>query len=168
MQDVWTLHLLLHSDREPIPDVPAVYFVQPTQENLSAIARDCSRHLYLRSHLHFSTRLERPVMEEFARLVVNTGGLDNIASVHDQFVEFACLENRLFTLNVDQSYVLYNNPGATENDMEMAMNGIAGGLFSVVATLGSVPVIRCPRVSICFIIFHLYLLWYNGASHFAI
>ncbi|KAL3823006.1 hypothetical protein ACHAXA_008146 [Cyclostephanos tholiformis] len=140
-----TLHLLLHSDREPIPDVPAVYFVQPTQENLSVIARDCSRRLYLRSHLHFSTRMERPVMEEFARLVVNTGGLDAIASVHDQFVDFACLENRLFTLNVEGSYVIYNDPGATEEDMEMAMNGIAGGLFSVVATLGSVPVIRCPR-----------------------
>jgi len=143
-----TLHLLLHSDREAIPDVPAVYFVQPTQENLSLIARDCSKHLYQCTHLHFSTRMERPVMEEFARLVVNTGGLDNIASVHDQFVEFACMENRLFTLNVTNSYVLYNNPGATENDMELAMNGIANGLFSVVATLGSVPVIRCPRVSI--------------------
>lgn len=84
-------------------------------------------------------------MEEFARLVVNTGGLDNVASVHDQFVEFACLENRLFSLNVPESYVLYNNPGANGEDMERAMNGIAGGLFSVVATLGSVPVIRCPR-----------------------
>ncbi len=143
-----TLHLLLHSDREPIPDVPAIYFVQPTPENLSAIARDCSKHLYQRAHLHFSTRIERPVMEEFARLVVNTGGLDNITSVHDQFVEFACLENRLFSLNVAESYVLYNNPGANEQDMEMAMNGIAGGLFSVVATLGCVPVIRCPRVSV--------------------
>jgi len=142
-----TLHLLLHSDREPIPDVPAVYFVRPTQENLSIIARDCSRRLYLRSHLHFSTRMERPVMEEFARLVVNTGGLDAVASVHDQFVEFACLEDRLFTLNVEGSYVAYNDPGATEGDMEMAMNGIAAGLFSVVATMGSVPVIRCPRVS---------------------
>mmetsp|Transcript_45365 Transcript_45365/g.95190 ORF Transcript_45365/g.95190 Transcript_45365/m.95190 type:complete len:560 (-) Transcript_45365:55-1734(-) len=89
--------------------------------------------------------MERPVMEEFARLVVNTGGLDSIASVHDQFVEFACLEERLFSLNVPSSYVLYNNPGATEADMDAAMNGIAGGLFSVVATMGSVPVIRCPR-----------------------
>merc|ERR1719203_2248782 len=86
-------------------------------------------------------------MEEFARLVVNTAGLDSIASVHDQFVEFACLEERLFSLNVPGSYVRYNDPGATEADMEEAMNGIAAGLFSVVATLGSVPVIRCPRVS---------------------
>ena len=158
-----TLHLLLHSDRESIPDVPAVYFVRPTQENLAIIARDCSKHLYQRSHLHFSTRMERPVMEEFARLVVNTGGLDSIASIHDQFVEFACLENRLFTLNVEDSYVVYNDPGATESDMEMAMNGIAGGLFSVVATLGSVPVIRCPRVRrsislLCSVIFACFLL----------
>lgn len=140
-----TLHLLLHADREPIPDVPAVYFVRPTPENLSAIARDCARRLYLRAHLHFSTRLERPAMEEFARLVVNTAGLQGIASVHDQFVEFACLEARLFSLNVPRSYVRYNDPGATAADMEAAMNGIAAGLFSVVATLGSVPVIRCPR-----------------------
>jgi len=140
-----TLHLLLNSDREPIPDVPAVYFVQPTQENLSIIARDCSRNLYERAHLHFSTRIERPVMEEFARLVVNTGGLSSVASVHDQFVDFVCLENNLFSLNVPQSYCVYNNPGATERDMELAMGNIATGLFSVVATLGCVPVIRCPR-----------------------
>ena len=106
-------------------------------------------------------------MEEFARLVVNTGGLDSIASVHDQFVEFACLENRLFTLNVAQSYVLYNNAGATEGDMDRAMNGIAGGLFSVVATLGCVPVIRCPRVSSLLLdIVILYL--YNEAILFVV
>ena len=140
-----TLHLLLHSDREPIPDVPAVYFVRPTPENLAAIARDCARRLYLRAHLHFSTRLARPAMEEFARLVVNTAGLDRVASLHDQFVEFACLEARLFSLNVPRSYVRYNDPGSTEADMEAAMNGIAAGLFSVVATLGTVPVIRSPK-----------------------
>ena len=84
-------------------------------------------------------------MEEFARLVVNTGGLSAVASVHDQFVDFVCLENNLFSLNVPQSYCVYNNPGATEQDMELAMGNIATGLFSVVATLGCVPVIRCPR-----------------------
>ncbi len=56
-----------------IPDVSAVYFIQPPQENLSVIARDCSCWMYLRSHLHFSTQPERPVMEEFL-LIVNTGG----------------------------------------------------------------------------------------------
>ncbi|KAL7548286.1 hypothetical protein ACHAWF_011575 [Thalassiosira exigua] len=140
-----TLHLLLHSDREPIPDVPAVYFVRPTPDNLSAIARDCARHLYESAHLHFSSRLDRTSMEDFARLVVNTGGLDAVAGVHDRFVEFACPEERLFTLNANESYVIYNDPGATEEGMGRAMDEVAGGLFGVVATLGTVPVIRCPR-----------------------
>ncbi|KAI2570846.1 sec1 family domain containing 1 [Homo sapiens] len=34
-----TLHLLLHSDRDPIPDVPAVYFVMPTEENIDRMCQ---------------------------------------------------------------------------------------------------------------------------------
>ena len=30
-----TLHLLLENDRQPIPDVPAVYFVAPTEDNVT-------------------------------------------------------------------------------------------------------------------------------------
>lgn len=30
---------LLHSDRDPIPDVPAVYFVMPTEENIDRICQ---------------------------------------------------------------------------------------------------------------------------------
>uniref|UniRef100_A0A8C9FUU0 Uncharacterized protein n=1 Tax=Pavo cristatus TaxID=9049 RepID=A0A8C9FUU0_PAVCR len=31
--------LLLHSDRDPIPDVPAVYFVMPTEENIDRMCQ---------------------------------------------------------------------------------------------------------------------------------
>eukprot|EP00128_Syssomonas_multiformis_P011689 Colp12_sorted_trinity150504_noHs@11408 len=41
-----TLYLLLHSDRDPIPDVPAVYFVLPTPENVKRICQDCKNRLY--------------------------------------------------------------------------------------------------------------------------
>lgn len=30
---------LLHSDRDPIPDVPAIYFVMPTEENIDRICQ---------------------------------------------------------------------------------------------------------------------------------
>lgn len=141
-----TLHLLLNAEREPIPDVPAIYFCRPTKENLAIIAQDCAKGLYARSHLNFVTKLDRSLMEEFAKLVVQSGSLETIASVHDQYLDFACLENRLFSLHKLNSYVTYNGSGATEEMMEQAMTDIAYGLFSVVATLGQVPVIRCPKV----------------------
>ena len=141
-----TLHLLLHAEREPIPDVPAVYFCRPTKENLAIIAQDCAKGLYARSYLNFVTKLDRSLMEEFAKLVVQSGSLETIASVHDQYLDFVCLENRLFSLHKLNSYVTYNGSGATEELMEQAMTDIAYGLFSVVATLGQIPVIRCPKV----------------------
>uniref|UniRef100_A0A6Q2WTW9 Sec1 family domain containing 1 n=1 Tax=Esox lucius TaxID=8010 RepID=A0A6Q2WTW9_ESOLU len=40
-----TLHLLLHSDRDPIPDVPAIYFVMPTEENIDRICQVFDQYL---------------------------------------------------------------------------------------------------------------------------
>jgi len=142
-----TLHLLLNSEREPIPDVPAIYFCRPTKENLAIIAQDCAKGLYGRTHLNFVTKLDRELMEEFAKLVVQSGSLDTIASVHDQYLDYVCLEQHLFSLKKENSYVMYNGSGATDQMMEQAMTDIAYGLFSVVASLGQIPVIRCPSVS---------------------
>ena len=86
-------------------------------------------------------------MEEFAKLVVQTGSLETIASVHDQYLDFVCLERNLFSLSKADSYALYNGSGATEQMMEQFMTEIAYGLFSVVASMASVPIIRCPHVS---------------------
>jgi len=141
-----TLHLLLNSDREPIPDVPAVYFCRPTKENLTIIAQDCAKGLYARAHLNFVTKLDRALMEEFAKMVVQTGTLDIIASVHDQYLDYVCLEKRLFSLHKVDSYATYNSSGTSEAVVEQAMTDIAYGLFSVVATLGQIPIIRAPRV----------------------
>jgi hypothetical protein len=142
-----TLHLLLNSEREPIPDVPAIYFCRPTRENLALIAQDCSKGLYGRAHLNFVTKLDRSYMEEFAKLVVQTGSLETIASVHDQYLDFVCLERNLFSLYKPDSYVLYNGSSVTEQMIDQYMTEIAYGLFSAVASMGQIPIIRCPHVS---------------------
>ncbi len=141
-----TLHLLLNSEREPIPDVPAVYFCRPTKENLSIIAQDCAKKLYGRCHLNFVTKLDRQLMEDFAKLVVQSGSLDTIAGIHDQYLDFVCLEQQLFSLAQKDSYALINGSGVNEQMIEEAMTNIAYGLFSVIATQGKVPIIRCPKV----------------------
>lgn len=140
-----TLHLLINSEREPIPDVPVVYFVAPTKENLAIIAKDCANKLYGRAYINLVTKLDRSLMEEFASLVVQSGSLNSIASIHDQYLDYVCLERRLFTLNKPNSYAIYNKTDATQESIESYMTSIAHGLFSVVATMGSIPIIRCPK-----------------------
>ena len=41
-----TLHLLLHSSRDSIPDAPAVYFCLPSDENIQRMCQDMNSQLY--------------------------------------------------------------------------------------------------------------------------
>lgn len=41
-----TLHLNINSERSQVEDVPAVYFVEPTEANIAKIAEDLSKNLY--------------------------------------------------------------------------------------------------------------------------
>ena len=90
-----TLHLMISSEREPIPDVPAIYFVEPSRSNLQIIASDCAKGLYGTVYLNFVTKLERPLMKEFAKLIVQSNSLSNIASIHDLYLDYICLERFL-------------------------------------------------------------------------
>lgn len=146
-----TLHLNISSHREPIPDVPAIYFVEPTRHNLQLIAQDIAKDYYQSVHLNFSTKLDRSLMEEFAKLVVETNSLHKIASVHDQYLDFVSLEQNLFQLanpSMKESYVVLNggsSVASSDEGMERYMDEISYGLLSVVGALGVVPIIRCPK-----------------------
>lgn len=37
--------LQLHSEREAIPDAPAVYFIRPTEANVKRVAEDCAKQV---------------------------------------------------------------------------------------------------------------------------
>jgi hypothetical protein len=141
-----TLHLLLSADREAIPDVPAVYFCRPTAANLARIAQDAANNLYPAGmYLNFCPKLERADMEQLAKLVVQTQSLQRIASLHDQYVSYVCLENTLFSLQQQNSYQIINSHTTTETQMQALLQDTAHGLLSVIASAGVLPIIRCPR-----------------------
>ncbi|KAF9515531.1 hypothetical protein BS47DRAFT_1293696 [Hydnum rufescens UP504] len=158
-----TLHVQLQSVRPPLPDVPAVYLVAPTIPNVRRIANDLSLSLYESYHLNFTSPLPRAVLEELATLVAKDGTGDLIANVLDQYLEFLAPSPSLFSLvprefsrplhpagqpmdPEDQvSYRLLNSPKSSEHEIEMEVERIAAGLFSVIVTQGRVPYIRAPR-----------------------
>lgn len=76
-----TLYMQLHSERQPISDVPAVYFVEPTPDNVARIIRDVNEQLYDSFYLNFTTSLPRSLLEELAYNTVPSGGPSRIAKV---------------------------------------------------------------------------------------
>ncbi|CAF1706586.1 SEC1 family transport protein SLY1-like [Brassica napus] len=139
-----TLYFLIDKDRKTVRDVPAVYFVQPTQSNIHRIISDASEALYDTFHLNFSSSIPRPLLEDLASGTLKSGSVEKVSKVYDQYLEFVTLEDNLFSLAQQNTYVQLNDPKAVEKDIEAIIERVVNGLFCVLVTLGVVPVIRCP------------------------
>ncbi|XP_057966342.1 SEC1 family transport protein SLY1 [Malania oleifera] len=140
-----TLYFLIDKDRKPVHDVPAVYFVRPSPQNVQRIIADASKSLYDSFHLNFSSSIPRSLLEDLASGTLGSDSVHRISKVHDQYLEFVTLEDNLFSLAQNNIYVQLNDPSAGDREIEEIIERIVSGLFCVLATLAVVPVIRCPR-----------------------
>lgn len=144
-----TLHMLLHSDRDPIPEVPAIYFVAPTDENIMRIAQDFRNELYDQYYLNFVSPVSRQHLEDLASAALQANSVANVSKVFDQYLNFITVENDLFLLKHNDrhsvSYYAINRGDVKDTEIESIMDNIVDCLFSVFATLGTVPIIRSPK-----------------------
>ncbi|KAF5188946.1 Sec1 family transport protein sly1 [Thalictrum thalictroides] len=140
-----TVYFLIDKERQMIPDVPAVYFIQPNQFNIQRIITDASRSLYQSFHLNFSSSLPRPLLEDLASGTLQSDAVGRISKVFDQYLEFITLEDNMFSLAQPSCYVQLNDPSAGDREIEEIIEKVVSGLFCVLATLAVVPIIRCPR-----------------------
>ncbi|KAI4140004.1 MAG: hypothetical protein L6R39_006004 [Caloplaca ligustica] len=141
-----TIHLNLSSARYPIPDVPVVYLVEPTAANLDLINQDLAKHLYSDAYINFLSSIPRPLMEDFAAQVAEAGTAESISQVYDQYLNFIVAEPDLFSLGLGkETYWALNSANAKDEEIDTLVERIVSGLFSVVVTMGAIPIIRCPR-----------------------
>ncbi|XP_072221356.1 sec1 family domain-containing protein 1 [Leuresthes tenuis] len=144
-----TLHLLLHSDRDPIPDVPAIYFLMPTEENIDRICQDLRNQLYESYYLNFISAISRSKLEDIASAALAANAVTQVTKVFDQYLNFITLEDDMFILCHQNkeliSYHAINRASIQDTDMDTIMDTIVDSLFCFFVTLGAVPIIRCPR-----------------------
>ncbi|CAF4952947.1 protein sly1 homolog [Pieris napi] len=144
-----TLHVQLHSDRDQIPEVPAVYFCAPTEENLGRICQDLDNGVYDQYHLNFISPITRQKLEDLAASAIQSNSVMSIHKLFDQYLNFICLEDDLFIMKHQQSdslsYYAINKGDTKDTEMEAIMDDIVESLFSVFVTLGTVPIIRSSK-----------------------
>jgi sec1 family domain-containing protein 1 len=129
-----------------IPDVPVIYLLEPTSENLNLITSDLSRKLYSPAYINFLSSIPRPLLEDFATATATSDTAEHIAQVYDQYLNFIVSEPDLFSLGMgNDSYWTMNSANTTDEQLGICVDRIVSGLFSVVVTMGSIPIIRCPK-----------------------
>ena len=114
-----TLVLDLENQREAIPDVPAVYFVQATESTIAVISRDVAAGLYDTFHLNLALSCPRPLLETLASNTVASQCVQRIAKVYDQYLSFVALEAALFSLGIPDTYIQMNDPQAQDTQIEV-------------------------------------------------
>nr|XP_022906096.1 protein sly1 homolog [Onthophagus taurus] len=144
-----TLYVQLHSDRDPIPEVPAIYFCVPNEENLGRISQDFQNGTYDIYHLNFISPISRQKLEDLASAAIQANSVANIHKVYDQYINFISLEDDMFILkhqnSDDLSYYAINRGEIKDTEMDLIMNSMVDSLFSFFVTMGSVPIIRSPK-----------------------
>eukprot|EP00051_Salpingoeca_urceolata_P031156 m.10522 g.10522 ORF g.10522 m.10522 type:complete len:632 (-) comp3809_c0_seq1:25-1920(-) len=144
-----TLHLLVGAKRDPLPDVPAVYFVMPTESNVARICSDIRESTYESFELNFISAVPRPLLEQLAQTSVESDNTSVVKRVFDMYTNFLSLEDDFFCIRERErqsiSYFALHNQETTEDDAIASATNIVDSLFSVCVQLGVVPIIRCSR-----------------------
>jgi len=139
-----SLHIALDTERHPLPDVPAVYFVEPTEDSIKKIVQDLKSNLYESVYVNFASSVPRPLLQELAKGALQAGAAQKVSGVFDRFVSFVSLSPSLFTLNMPEAYATIHSPSISDQMMPRYIARIVDGLLSVLITMKALPIIRCP------------------------
>ncbi|OAA33281.1 SNARE docking complex subunit [Moelleriella libera RCEF 2490] len=142
-----TMHMHIGTSRHPIPDVPVIYLVEPNAQNLRGITDDLQKGLYSPAYINFLSSLPRLLLEEFATQTATAGTSDKIAQLFDQYLNFIVAEPDLFSLGMQKAHTYWalNSAKTSDEELDAVVDRIVSGLFSVVVTMGAIPIIRCPK-----------------------
>lgn len=135
------------AQRAPIPDVPVVYLLEPTAHNLQKITEDLQKGLYSPAYINFLSSIPRPLLEDFATMTATAGTSEQIAHVYDQYLNFIVAEPDLFSLGMEKEHVYWalNSAKTTDEELDHVVDKVVSGLFSVIVTMGVIPIIRASR-----------------------
>ncbi|KAH9907016.1 sec1 protein [Xylariomycetidae sp. FL2044] len=142
-----TMHMHVAAARHPIPDVPVIYLVEPSPKNLEGITTDLQKGLYSPAYINFLSSIPRPLLEDFASQTATAGTSEHIAQLFDQYLNFIVAEPDLFSLGMQEEHTYWalNSAKTKDEELDHVVDRIVSGLFSVIVTMGIIPVIRCPK-----------------------
>eukprot|EP01024_Parvocaulis_polyphysoides_P032988 TRINITY_DN29445_c0_g1_i1.p2 TRINITY_DN29445_c0_g1~~TRINITY_DN29445_c0_g1_i1.p2 ORF type:complete len:209 (-),score=24.41 TRINITY_DN29445_c0_g1_i1:97-723(-) len=95
-----TLHLMLESERERIPETAVVYLVQGNEISVKSILKDAENGLYDQIYVNFSFQLPRALLEQLAQGCVKINQVQKFKKIFDQYLGFISLEGQFVFVGV--------------------------------------------------------------------
>ncbi|EER05570.1 STXBP/UNC-18/SEC1 syntaxin involved in golgi transport, putative [Perkinsus marinus ATCC 50983] len=148
-----TLYLQLDDNRQAVSNVPVVYFIDPTRDNIDRLVNDCCvTKLYDQVYVNFTSRVSDDLLKYMAGSMLekskgNPRNINRIAKVVDRYCAFVALSPSTFSLNMPGVYSKLHSKRVTDEAIEECIDRIVNGLLSMLVTIRQIPIIRAPPES---------------------
>jgi len=129
--------------RERIPDVMAIYIVAPTERNFQIIQDDLNKDIFDNLYINFVEKAEDHIFQTFFSNLISINKYTRIYKISVHPIGFLLYHPKLFTLtNIENSYDFLNKQNIKENELNNFYENIGKGLYNVLFTLKTLPVIK--------------------------
>lgn len=126
-----TSYFLVSQKRFRISGTSAVYFIQ----DIDRVAEDVLNDLYNMFYINCVTSIKIRALEKLGYELSSKGLALRVGGVYDQFLDFVSLQDDLFSLEFQDSYI-------NKNDTDLMRRTVVS-LLSVFVTLDGIPMIYC-------------------------
>ncbi|XP_057827206.1 SNARE-interacting protein KEULE isoform X1 [Cryptomeria japonica] len=128
--------------RQPLPAMEAVYFIQPSKENVKMFISDMAGKspLYKRAFVFFSS----PIPKELVNLIKrDTSILSRIGALREMNLEYFAIDSQGFSTDQERALEqLFGEHTENTRDYEDCLNTMACRLATVFASLKEFPLVR--------------------------
>lgn len=132
----------LYKRRQPLPTMDAIYFIQPTRENVVMFLSDMSGRvpLYKKAYIFFSS----PIPKELVSLIKNdVSVVPRIGALREMNLEYFAIDSQGFITDNERALEeLFGENVENSSHYDVCLNVMASRIATVFASLRELPYVR--------------------------
>ncbi|XP_022897159.1 SNARE-interacting protein KEULE-like [Olea europaea var. sylvestris] len=128
--------------RQPLPSMDAIYFIQPSKENVIMFLSDMSGRepLYKKAYVYFSSSVPKDLV---ARIKNDTSVLPRIGALREMNLEYFSIDSQAFITDHERALEeLFGKEAGSSHRFDACLNVMATRIATVFASLKEFPFVR--------------------------
>ncbi|CDP09881.1 unnamed protein product [Coffea canephora] len=131
----------IHRRRQPLPTMDAIYFIQPTKENVVIFLSDMAGRspLYKKAFVFFSSPVPRELVIQIKR---DTSVLSRIGALREMNLEYFTIDSQGFITDNERALEELFGDEESSRKVDACLNAMATSIATVFASLREFPFVR--------------------------
>ncbi|KAL5743812.1 hypothetical protein ACOSP7_026677 [Xanthoceras sorbifolium] len=131
----------IYRRRQPLPSMDAIYFIQPTKENVIMFLSDMSGRspLYKKAYVFFSSPISRELV---AQIKKDSTVLPRVGALREMNLEYFAIDSQGFVTDNERALEELFGDEEDSRKRDACLNEIATRIATVFASLREFPVVR--------------------------